>query len=384
MTTLRLSIVYLVAVTGLAGAAESDGTMPNQEDLRPVGSLHDLELEPDTRIRVIRADGSTVNGRFQAVDAETLSLRTDEASVTLPEEAIYQIYRVEKRRGKGALRGLLVGLGITAALGFATLTQATESGEGGLGFGIGLMFAVPISTGIGVILSPDRRDLVFENPEFTPLEARAPPAPEEPAPSPPAQVREPPPKELLPPPRLKPEIPRSFYAGVSGGASLLGGQPFSGASAEIPGASPTFAVQGLYRATGHWGFGGEVLFTDAGTWRWETEQGVMTDSRKIVAPGFKVYYYPVVGANELIINGGVSAFKQDAMRIVERPRISQSYAETKLDPYFNIGVSYRRFVHPNIGLGADVQYYGSGSQIPDPLVLFSVSVSFRATPPPVR
>jgi hypothetical protein len=118
--------------------------------------------------------------------------------------------------------------------------------------------------------------------------------------------------------------------------------------------------------------------------RWQTEQGVTTDSRKIVGPGFKVYYFPVVGANELVINGGVSAFRQDSTRTVEGPGLSQSFSETKLDPYYNLGLSYHRYLHPNIGLGAEVQYYGSGSQIPDPLVLFSASLSFRATPPPAR
>jgi hypothetical protein len=182
-------------------------------------------------------------------------------------------------------------------------------------------------------------------------------------------------------PTLPPVIPRSFYVRVSGGTSYLGGEALSGAATETPGPSTTLTVQGLYRSSEHWGFGGEVLFTDAGTWTWTTNDRAGTDSRKIVAPGFKVYYFPVVGKNELVINGGVSAFKQKSTLAVQG---FETLSSTKLNPFFNVGVSYHRYVHPKFGIGAEIQYYDAGEQIPSPLVVFSVSLSFRATPPNAR
>lgn len=353
-------------------AGEFPSALPPSQDVQPAETLRDLELEGGTRLRVVRKDGRILDAQYQSSDAGTLALQTDDGTVRLPEESVYQIYRIEKRRGKGALKGLFVGLGITAALGVATLTQATESGEGGLGFGIGLAFAVPISVAIGVVGSPDRRELVYQNPGFAPPEARGPPP------------QEPEGRELPRAPRLPPEIPRSFYLGVSGGASYLGGEPISGAATVRPSPSVTFAVEGLYRASEHWGFGGEVLFTDAGAWTWTVDGRAGTDSRKIVAPGFKIFYFPVVGANELVINGGVSAFRQEATQIRADVNRAQPFTETKLDAFFNVGLSYHRYVHPKLGLGVDVQYYNSGMQIPSPLVLVSASISFRATPPPMR
>ncbi len=382
---MAICLAILFATTRFVSGSELRWATPQNEHDQPKASLENLSLDVGTRARVIRADGSRLDGEFRASAAGLLSLQTDEGVLALPEESVYQVYRVEKRRGKGALRGLLVGLGITAALGLATMNEATESGEGAIGFGIGILFAVPISVTIGTIASPDRRELIYENPGFRPPEPRAPPTPtpgpETPAPSPPQQ---PPVAEIPRAPTLPPEIPKSFYLGVSGGASYLGGEPLSGAVTTQPGPSATYTVQGLYRASKHWGFGGEVLFTDAGTWTWERDDRRGTDSRKIVAPGFNVYYFPVVGADELVINGGVSAFKQDATRTEQHLDSSQTFTETKLNPYFNVGFSYHRYVHPNFGVGADLQYYNGGMQIPNPLVLFSVSLSFRTTPPPAK
>jgi hypothetical protein len=387
-TSISASFVMTLGGLSLSGAEDSIGTTTTLavQGTAVFHSLDELGLEEGTPIRVVGADGRRLEGRFQRADVGELFLESDEGVVVLPEDRVYQVWRVEKRRGKGALRGLLVGLGITAALGAATLTQATEEGEGGLGFGIGLMFAVPISVTVGLIVSTDRRELVYENPAFAQLATRGPPeaeaqAPEQPGPAPPTE-RPPSPEQPRAPP-LRHEVPRSFYLGVSGGASLLGGDPVQGASAEAPGSSTTFVVRGLYRASERVGFGGEVLFTNAGTWKWETERGIATDSREIVAPGFKVFYFPVVGRNEITLSGGVSAFRQSAIRTLEGPDISQSFTETKQDPYLSVGASYRRFVHPKLGVGAEIHYY-RGSQIPDPLVLFSVSLSFRATPPKAR
>ena len=383
---MAIALVMILGTSELVSSGETRWAITPKQDVQPAASLEGLSLEVGTRVRVARADGSRLDGEFQSSATGVLTLQTDEETLALPEEGVYQIYRVEKRRGKGALRGLFVGLGITALMGLATMTQATESGEGAIGFAVGLMFAVPISVAVGAIASPDRRELIYENPAFLPPEARAPPTPapeqpEAPAPPPPQQ---PPVAELPRAPQLPLEIPKSFYLGVSGGASYLGGEPLTGATTTQPSPSATYTVQGLYRASEHWGFGGEILFTDAGTWTWERDDMAGADSRTIVAPGFKVYYFPVVGTNEIVLNGGVSAFKQDSTRTVDRLDSSQTFAETKLNPYFNVGLSYHRYVHPNFGVGAELQYYNGGMQIPNPLVLFSVSLSFRATPPPTR
>lgn len=379
MKTVAIALVAVGAsACALASGRDSPWTHSLQEEISVVAYVDGLDLEADERVRIVRADGRTLDGRFHEVAGGILSIETSEGVLSLPENEIYRIYRVEKRRGQGALRGLLVGLGITAALGLATMTQATEEGEGALGFGIGLAFAVPAGVAVGVIASPDRRELVYENPGFAPPEPRPPPAPE-PAP----QQPRPPPAELPRAPQIPPEIPNSFYVGASGGASYLGGQPRAGAMTEQPSPSATYTVQGLFRASERWGFGGEVLFTDAGTWTWEQEDRAGTDSRKIVAPGFKVYYFPVVSTNELTLNAGVSAFRQESTQTVNQ-RSGSIITETKLDPYFNVGLFYHRYVRPNIGIGANLQYYTGGQQIPSPLVLFSASISFRTHPPEPR
>jgi hypothetical protein len=385
-----LLLLVSLGVPGRLGASEAPWTFPQHDDDTTANSFEDLSLAVGSQVRVVRADGSRLDGEFRTAAGGVLTLLADEETLQLPEDGVYRIYLVKGRRGKGALKGLLVGLGITAALGLATMTQATESGEGGLGFGVGLLFAVPISVGVGIIASPDRRELIYENPGFVPPQERSGPATEPARPEVPQMAQPQPPIVAERPvaPQLSPVIPKSFYLRVSGGKSYLGGEPFPGAATEQPSPSTTFTVQGIYRASEHWGFGGEVLFTDAGTWTWTADDRDSiwwrmggTESRKIVAPGFKVYYFPVVGKNELVINGGVSAFKQKSTLAVQG---SQTLSSTKLNPFFNVGLSYHRYVHPKFGIGAEVQYYDAGEQLPSPLVLFSVSLSFRATPPNAR
>ena len=112
------------------------------------------------------------------------------------------------------------------------------------------------------------------------------------------------------------EIP-VVRSGFSAGANVLEGS-FDDARAAESGLVPSLVFKGIYRVAPRWGLGADLPLTRTRTWRRASRFSAGEERREITAPGFSIYYFPLVGNHELYTFGGFSVFRQKAHQSVER------------------------------------------------------------------
>ena len=317
-------------------------------------SFGDIRLRPGAKLLIVLGNGETVRGGSANLgeQEQALTISTGDGLRILPEKEVYQVYQVRgQSRGRGAGYGALIGA--AAAMATALLLNPTESDDSRFMF-VGLVgiASVPSGAVIGALVSGEKKDLLYQNPAISrPFLSRA---------------------------------LRNFSFNIATGANVIGGGPGQAAGRSHGGSSRSIAFQRIYRATPRWGLGEELLITQTGTWTWRNESDGFfqerSESREITAPGFNVYYFPVLGKHELYAVGGFSAFLRQANQsthTVSHGRVTlHAFTETNLDYFLNGGLGYHYYFTRRLGAGGELQIY-KGTNYPDPLIRFSASISLR-------
>ena len=308
-----------------------------------VSSFNRVRLNPGDRIWIALASGRSIQGTAIAVSDRFLTVQTKGDRRTLREDEVYQIYRIRQgtSRGQGALKGAVIGAGVALA---AELLLQQESDAGPLVFfSIVGIASIPSGAAIGALLSGDKGDLIYQNPRLT-----------------------------------RPLLLKKLHLSFSAGANVLEG--FDDARAVESGLPPSLVFKGIYRATPRWGLGADLLLTRTRMRSWASRFSAGEERREITAPGFNIYYFPLVGNHELYTFGGFSVFHQKAtvQRLDSFGGLSSPhhFTETKLDYFLQGGLGYQYHVGGALGLGSELQLY-RGSNWPAPLVRLSASISLR-------
>lgn len=124
----------------------------------PLGDLQTRLLEGD-RIRIVGVTGAVTNGRFDSLPAGSIRLNVKGKAVTIPNNEVSQV-QVRRKEGDG----VLIGLGIGAAAGFAFVQhECRDASEHRDCLNVGrLIIAVPMAI-VGALfdLGFKRYDTVF-------------------------------------------------------------------------------------------------------------------------------------------------------------------------------------------------------------------------------
>jgi len=312
-------------------------------------SLDEVVLSGENRVLLILANGERVLGKFGQAGGNAISVETDDGPRTFREAEVFQIYRLAQRsRSRGALYGALIGVGI--ALGAELVFPEEADASPFAMFALIGIASIPSGAAIGAIASGPGDLLVYQNPNLR-----------------------------------EPIVAGNLYFHFSGGANLVGGDPSGRGTSSRTGASGNATFEITYRPTRRWALGGQLLLANTGTWEWARvfPQGfvLITESRFITAPGFRVHFLPLTGRHEIDLSAGFSVFLQSVHLTQEglyggRP-LSSTWTSTNLDYFLAGGGGYRYFIREKVSIGGEVEVY-RGFNLPKPLVRFSMSLSLRS------
>jgi hypothetical protein len=127
------------------------------------------KLSPGDPIQVVQKDGHTVDGRFQSLSPESLTLENDNQASSLAIASIKQVSARRKgSRWKAAGIGAAVGFGIGFPIGAASAGYLTDrnspkfSLRAGVGASLGL-FGAGIGSGIGALAGGSRYETIYRS-----------------------------------------------------------------------------------------------------------------------------------------------------------------------------------------------------------------------------
>jgi hypothetical protein len=128
---------------------------------------HVAKLSPGNPIQVRQKDGHTVDGKFQSLSPESLTLEKRNQVRSLDLVSIKQVLvRRKASRWKAAGIGAAVGFGIGFPIGAASAGYLTDrnspkfSQRAGVGASLGL-FGAGIGTGIGALIGGARYETIY-------------------------------------------------------------------------------------------------------------------------------------------------------------------------------------------------------------------------------